>query len=196
MTCLPFASWLMQLEASFPLAKSLFCPSSENEKLKLEKNSLPCSLNQNKTAQLTLPPGWAEPVLEPSTNQVRGAQQREWPLFLWLFLLAAAAWELWDALSGPREGEWPREGNMDRDLCCTHRHGCPRNTGSTAGTEKEPRGGKWCHQVCQGRAEFPLWPDLLCPVAVCGVTALVIKKMFGNKFFSSHFLCNATRLPL
>lgn len=38
-----------------PLAKRLFCLSSGNEKLQLEKNSLPCGLNQNKAAPVPLP---------------------------------------------------------------------------------------------------------------------------------------------
>lgn len=75
-------------------------------------------MNQNKTAQLPLGPGRAEAELEPSTKQVRGAEHREWPLLLWLFLLAAAPGN--SGVPCQEQGkESDQEGNMGR-ICAAH----------------------------------------------------------------------------
>lgn len=118
---LAFPSWLMHLETSFPLAKSLFCLSSGNEKLQLEKNSLPRGLNQNKTAQLTLP--LAEQSQSWSPGQVRGAEHRARPLFLCLFSLAAAPGK-----SGMPCQEQGKESDQGRETCSGI---CAAHTGRT-----------------------------------------------------------------
>lgn len=123
-------------------------------------------------------------MLEPSTKQVRGAEQREWPLFLWLFLLAAAPGN-----SGMPCQDQGKERDQGREtwagICVPGKQGTLLALGRNQGEGSDA--------IRFTKAEFPLWTHLLCPV--CGVTVLVITKPFVNKIFSSHFLCSATRLP-
>lgn len=59
--------------------------------------------------------------METRIRQVRGAKEKEWPLFLWPLLLAAVPWELSDALSGRGEGECDRlRKTNDAAVCMAH----------------------------------------------------------------------------
>lgn len=140
--------------------------------------------------------------METSINQVRGATKKEWPLFLWAFLLAAVAWELWAAPSTRREGECGCLRSTTGAASApahTRTHGCSRKTESRFGTWKERRARLLLELKLRevmpsdssrkikisSMNRFAL-PNL-CRI-VWGVAVLVIKKPFADRIFSSRFL--------
>lgn len=142
--------------------------------------------------------------METRIRQVRGAKEKEWPLFLWSLLVAAVPWEPFDALSVRGEGEcnWLRKTN-NAAVCVAHTPtGVPgKQSAGLALGRNEGLGscwswGKLCHHLHQGKVKissmnrFAL-PDLCW--TVCGVTVLVIKKLFADKIFSSYVLWNESR---